>query len=149
MRIKSWNMTRLYHSFTQLLMFLCEYVNVDTEMSHDYITPLLTHWCFCMSMWMLIWISQDSLTPSLPHSSILTLPFVCVKVTSWNHNCSEVSQLLHQLNKNCDSMESITKCSRSPHMSSLFAMFPDLNEKLIGNIIVENEDICIQLKVFM
>jgi hypothetical protein len=46
-------------------------------------------------------------------------------------------------------MLSIEKASRSSHMVSVKNIFPDLFEKIQGNLIVEIEDICLQLKVFM
>mmetsp|Transcript_25233 Transcript_25233/g.42566 ORF Transcript_25233/g.42566 Transcript_25233/m.42566 type:complete len:199 (-) Transcript_25233:309-905(-) len=70
-------------------------------------------------------------------------------VVSWTHNCSETSQLLEKLNKNCESMASVMKTSQSSDFSSLKALFPDLFEKLVGNLVVEIEDLCLQLRVFM
>ena len=68
-----------------------------------------------------------------------------LQVTSWNHNCSE----MHKLSKNSGTLESFGKASRSVHMASIKLMFPDLFEKLTGNVMVEIEDICLQIKVFM
>lgn len=82
-------------------------------------------------------------------SAFLMSMFYIVQIASWKHNCSEVSDLLFQLGKNCDCMESVMRVSKSDSLATVTNIFPDLFEKLVGNLLVEMEDICLQIKVFM
>lgn len=82
-------------------------------------------------------------------STVNVLLLLAMQVTSWNHNCTEVSQLLHKLSKNIDAMGSCGNASKSNEMTSIKTTFSDLFEKLLGNLLVEMEDIFLQIKVFM
>lgn len=68
---------------------------------------------------------------------------------SWSHNNEQVVLLLENIMKQLKVMESIENTARSRYIDDIVIKFPSLIDHLLGSIMIEIEDNCLQIKQFM